>query len=105
MILEDRYTRSPGRIVVFSTTGHLKLLAMARGISGDGTFLITPTHWRQVFIIIAEIDKGMFVPCVFALLPSKEKEVYDELFDILKKALHVTEARLIPRINRNVIFF
>ena len=78
---------------------------MARGISGDGTFLITPTHWRQVFIISAEIDKGMFVPCVFALLPSKEKEVYDELFDVLKKALHVTEARLIPRINRNFIFF
>ena len=47
----------------------------------------------------------MFVPCVFALLPSKEKEVYDELFNVLKKALHVTEARLIPRINRNVIFF
>ena len=29
----------------------------------------------------------MFVPCVFALLPTKEKEGYDEMFDIIKGGL------------------
>ena len=87
MILEDRYKRSIGRTIVFSTSQHLKLLSTARGISGDGTFRITPRYWRQVFVISAEIDKGVFVPCVFALLPTKEKEGYDEMFDIVAGGL------------------
>ena len=44
------------RIILFTTKEHLKILARARQILGDGTFRITPGLWTQTFIISAEVS-------------------------------------------------
>ena len=64
------------RIILFTTKEHLKILARARQILGDGTFRITPLLWCQTFIISAEVSKDVFVPVAFCLLPDKKKESY-----------------------------
>ena len=56
------------RIILFTTKEHLKILARARQILGDGTFRITPLLWCQTFIISAEVSKDVFVPVGFCLL-------------------------------------
>ena len=75
------------RIILFTTKEHLKILARARQILGDGTFRITPSLWCQTFIISAEVSKDVFVPVAFCLLPDKKKESYVCMFTLLKNAL------------------
>ena len=65
-----------GRIVVFSASEHLKIMAKSKGISGDSTFRISTRFWTQVFVISVEIETGVFIPVAFALFPwvlSKKK--------------------------------
>ena len=75
------------RVLLFTTDAHLKILARAFQILGDGTFRITPALWCQTFIISAEVTTGVFVPVVFALLPDKKRESYDAMFGLLREAL------------------
>ena len=75
------------RIILFSSKEHLKVLARARQILGDGTFRITPRQFYQTFIISAEVSSGVFVPAAFCLLPDKKKESYLSMFSLLNKAL------------------
>lgn len=75
------------RVILFTTNEHLKILARAHQILGDGTFRITPGLWCQTFIISAEVSSGVFVPVCFCLLPNKKKESYETMFSLLKEAL------------------
>ena len=68
------------RVILFTTNEHLKILARAHQILGDGTFRITPGLWCQTFIISAEVSSGVFVPVCFCLLPDKKKESYEVMF-------------------------
>ena len=72
---------------MFTTNDHLKILARAHQILGDGTFRITPGLWCQTFIISAEVSKGVFVPVAFCLLPDKKKESYLCMFSLLKESM------------------
>lgn len=48
----------------------------------DGTFFTAPTMFQQVYSVhAAHVD--LLVPCVFALLPGKSKEIYTEMFSML----------------------
>ena len=67
----DQVLADGRRIILFTTKEHLKILARARQILGDGTFRITPGLWCQTFIISAEVSSGVFVPVAFCLLPDK----------------------------------
>ena len=75
------------RVILFTTNEHLKILARAHQILGDGTFRITPGLWCQTFIISAEVSSGVFVPVCFCLLPDKKKESYEVMFSLLKECL------------------
>ena len=44
------------RIILFTKEEHLKILARARQILGDGTFWITPHQFYQTFIISAKVS-------------------------------------------------
>ena len=85
----DQLLEDGRRIILFTTKEHLKILARARQILGDGTFRITPGLWCQTFIISAEVSSGVFVPAVFCLLPDKKKESYLAMFSLLDEALEV----------------
>ena len=69
IVKADQVLSDGRRIMMFSTNDHLKILARATQVLGDGTFRITPGLWCQTFIISAEVSQGSFVPVSFCLLP------------------------------------
>ena len=50
VIKGDQVLADGRRIILFTTKEHLKILARARQILGDGTFRITPGLWCQTFV-------------------------------------------------------
>lgn len=71
-------------IIMFSTASNLQLLC-AEGIHvlGDGTFKTCPRFFYQLYILHA-YDRGLYVPCVFCLLPSKTENVYRDMFTSIR---------------------
>ena len=90
----DQVFQDGRRILLFSTDEHLRILARAREILGDGTFRITPHLWCQTFIISANIGGSTFVPVAYCLLPDKKKESYLAMFSMLKEALQRLDLEL-----------
>ena len=87
IVKADQVLSDGRRIIMFSTNDHMRILARAKQILGDGTFRITPGLWCQTFIISAEVSQGSFVPVAFCLLPDKKKESYQCMFSLLREAL------------------
>ena len=75
------------RIVLFTSRKSLELLSRSDCIAMDGTFKITPSPWKQVGIISAEISTECWIPIAFGLLPDKKRDTYDTFFGLLKTAL------------------
>lgn len=79
-------TNQDQRIYVFATDENLITLSRSKIIHVDGTFKITPRIFHfvkgQVLVIHGYIEETSF-PLVFALLPSKEYEVYECAFKIV----------------------
>ena len=62
-------------------------IARSKMVLGDGTFKICRKLFHQVFIISAQVDEQVFVPCVWVLLPDKTRITYDTMFSMLKETL------------------
>ena len=83
------------RIIFFATDYMLKVFARAAAISGDGTFKMAPKHWKQLFILCAEISwLGIWVPCAFAILPDKKQSTYKALFELVNQNLNRINEKL-----------
>ena len=50
----------------------------------DGTFKIVPELFFQLYTVHALGPGGFFVPCLYALLPNKSREMYNRLFNQMK---------------------
>ncbi|CAF5086664.1 unnamed protein product, partial [Rotaria sp. Silwood1] len=70
--------RGKDRILVFSSDQQLKILFESDTIFMDGTFDITPAHFKQVFLIHAH-KFGQGLPVAFCLLPNKRGKTSTEL--------------------------
>ncbi|CAF5026388.1 unnamed protein product, partial [Rotaria socialis] len=71
------------RILLFSTSEQLKMLFAAKTIFMDGTFSTCPKMFDQVYTIHA-IKYDQSFPCVFGLLPNRQKSTYHFMFRELK---------------------
>ena len=71
-------------IVIFSTRSNLELLC-SRGaqVFGVGTFKTCPSFFYQLYVLHV-FKHGQYVPCVFALLPSKTELVYRQRFSHIR---------------------
>lgn len=72
------------RIMMFATARTLDILSNAEHIYMDGTFKIVPELFFQLYTIHALGPGGFFVPCLYALLPNKSREMYNRLFNQMK---------------------
>ena len=71
-------------IIIFTTRTYLELLCDRNvDIFSDGTFKTCPKHFYQMYSLHA-YKNGQYVPCVFALLPSKTRNVYKQMFKHIK---------------------
>ena len=67
---------------LFGTPLSAEAFAKAEFKSGDGTFKITPKLFFQVFVLMA-LYGGIYVPCLFGLLPDKSEDSYLRLFAMI----------------------
>ena len=75
----------PKRIIAYSTKKLLKIFNQ-RKASGDGTFKICPSLWKQLYIVMVKFGNS-WIPVVYALLPDKCKETYFTFFYMVKKQI------------------
>jgi hypothetical protein len=72
------------RILVFGRASHRNWSAQMREVFVDGTFVLAPPLFTQIFVILSR--RGDFVfPVLFTLLPNKRKETYVKLFRLLRE--------------------
>ena len=75
----------PKRIIAYSTKKLLKIFDQ-RKCSGDGTFKICPSLWKQLYIVMVKFGNS-WIPVIYALLPDKCKETYFAFFYMVKKQI------------------
>ena len=74
----------PNRILVFTTQHNLKLLAKSKSVFSDGTFATVPIRLFQQLYTIHAVVLDSVVPLIYALLPNKQGETYNTLFEVIK---------------------
>ncbi|CAF3363228.1 unnamed protein product [Rotaria sp. Silwood2] len=82
-LITDKMITRRQRILLFSTSEQLKMLFAAETIFMDGTFSTCPSMFDQVYTIHA-IKYDQSFPCVFGLLPNRQKSTYHFMFRELK---------------------
>lgn len=81
-LLYDNY--SIERMLIFSTENNLHLLSTHRKWFCDGTLKTCPLLFYQIYSIHAKINYSI-VPLVYALLPRKNENTYNELFQFISR--------------------
>ncbi len=66
------------RIIIFGTHDGLKWLQDSPLWFGDATFKVAPEVFLQVYTIHTVTQSSTF-PCLYALLQSKDKDMYDHI--------------------------
>ena len=69
-------------VFLFGTPLNAEAFAKAEFKSGDGTFKICPKLFYQMFVLMARYG-GIYVPCLFGLLPDKSEDSYLRFFGML----------------------
>ena len=70
------------RIFVFASQDALQVLANSQHWYAVGTFSVCPKIFFQLYAIHGRRD-GTTFPCVFSLLPNKNENTYNRLFEQL----------------------
>lgn len=74
---------SPGCIIL-SSDWQLNLMSQADSVTADGTFSTCPTPFAQIYTIIANFHADRRnIPVVFALLPDKSAQTYEQVWSAL----------------------
>lgn len=82
-------------LVILATKDGLSTLCSTTDAYGDGTFKYAPKHFLQLYTLHGCRD-GTYMPCVFALLPSKERLVYKQMFQCIVDACNGHQLILNP---------
>ncbi|CAF1321107.1 unnamed protein product [Didymodactylos carnosus] len=80
-----QFDTGPGsdRIIIFSSNRQLRLLEDTKHILVDGTFRVTPTMFYPLYVIHV-LYKDSVIPTIFALLPNKTHQTYQQLNEIVQ---------------------
>lgn len=78
-LIYDNGANAYNRILVFGTSGGLKHLAGAETLYRDGNFAMAANIFKQLYVIRVPFGETS-ITSVYALLPSKTRTTYKELF-------------------------
>ena len=70
-------------MMIFGRDNHRNWVQDMDPVFMDGTFTLAPPLLSQVFVILAKRAEYVF-PVMYALLPNKRQETYDNLFGLIK---------------------
>ena len=76
--------KSDSRILVFATLPALDLLSQSEICHCDGTFSVAPDVFYQIYTIHGVIENAV-IPLVYALLPNKTQNTYENFFGCLEQ--------------------
>ena len=77
---DSKYSTECKRSLLLGTEENLSILATSKHWMIDGTFSVAPSLFQQMLTIHAYLPDGWSIPCCYALLPGKSKDVYRDLF-------------------------
>lgn len=85
-LLEDSGFGDNQRILIFGREYHKSWSEQMREVFMDGTFLLTPPLFSQIFVLLARRGDGhgFVFPILFCLLPNKLQATYCKLFQMIK---------------------
>ena len=82
-VIYDNGVDSSARMLVFGTDLGLRHLASSDSWFMDGTFDVAPLLFTQLYVIRVPLGESA-VTCVYAFLPNKHQETYEELFSAIQ---------------------
>lgn len=80
--LQVDHEQGEDRILIFSTTHFLHILANSEKVFGDGTFKQSPNLWYQMYTIHGYYKEQLF-PLVYCLLPGKTESIYQRMLELI----------------------
>ena len=82
-LVYDNGADSSERILVFGTHPGCRRLASSDSWFMDGTFDVAPLLFTQLHVIRVPVAESA-VTCIYAFLPNKHQEIYEELFTAIQ---------------------
>jgi len=95
-LVYDNGPEAASQMLVSASEEGLKHLGARRWFS-DGTFFAAPSIFDQLYVIRAILGDTC-VSCVYALLPGRTQEIYEELFRAVVNAGDVHDVTLDPNV-------
>ena len=92
-LIHDSVIENNGRIIVFSTDSNLIHLSNSDVWLIDGTFKVVPNGFEQLVTMQARI-RNIYVCLVYALLPKKNNETYNEFFRLIWQKFSVNRLKI-----------
>lgn len=74
----------PQRILIFGREYHSTWTFQMKELFMDGTFLLSPPLFSQIFVVLSRKDGGGVYPVLFCLLPNKTAETYTKLLMMIR---------------------
>ena len=93
VIEEEQVEDTGSRVLVFATRRNIELLCQSPTWFVDGTFKVSPSIFTQVFTIMGLVERRnqlgetVALPLVYALLPGKRTELYEEVLRAVRGAV------------------
>ncbi|KAK3762502.1 hypothetical protein RRG08_009890 [Elysia crispata] len=84
---------SASSIIMFATPETVRFLCSTKHVYADGTFYTCPRYFYQLYTFFA-LNNGMYVPCVFFLLPDKTKQTYEQMLRMLLESFESSTSSL-----------
>lgn len=79
-------------ILIFVTNECKQWIAAIKTFFADGTFKVVPSPFKQLYTVHGDIgsddDRTRVIPCIYALLPNKQQQTYERLFNCIKQNIH-----------------
>ena len=87
---------SASKIVVFGSSEGLNHLFRADHVLGDGTFKFCTKYFEQLYTWHAFGNNGIYVPCVFCLLPDKKEKTYNTMIGYIQEQARLMDTQFHP---------
>ena len=85
-LITDQGAEGPNRMLIFATEKALQCLRLSPQWFCDGSFDVSSAFCFDVFVVHA-VCGGTVLPCLYAMLPNRNRRTYDRLFQEVSKSV------------------
>lgn len=93
LLIDTGPESAPDRILVFGLEANLENPEDVKNLYVDGTFRLAPLIFKQIYVVLAEIN-GCVFPLLYCLLVNKQRRTYERLFDLIHTTWPALDVRM-----------